>query len=56
MGSSSTRCPMAAITVCRLVEGLYDAEEFRSDERVRSVVFPGRVVPADQVLSAGAAG
>jgi Uma2 family endonuclease len=46
----------AGVTVCRLVEGLYDAEEFRASSLVDSQVFSELEVTAEQVLSAGQEG
>ncbi|MEP0921234.1 hypothetical protein NDA02_05505 [Leptolyngbya sp. ST-U4] len=46
----------AVVTVCKLVEGLYDADEFRADSLVDSLVFSELEVTAKQVLSGGQAG
>jgi len=46
----------AVVTVCRLIEGLYDAEEFRAGASVRSLLFPALNVTVEQVLSAGQSG
>ena len=46
----------AVVTVCKLVEGLYDANEFRADSLVDSLVFSELEVSAEQVLNAGREG
>ncbi|WP_204105404.1 MULTISPECIES: Uma2 family endonuclease, partial [Spirulina sp. CCY15215] len=38
------------VIVCSLVEGLYDAEEFRGGDRIISPTFPELILTAAQVL------
>ncbi len=41
------------VTVCTLVEGFYDAVQFRDGERIFSPTFPELELTAAQVLAAG---
>lgn len=43
----------AVVTVCKLVEGLYDADEYTASSSICSLVFPELNVTAEQVLRAG---
>jgi Uma2 family endonuclease len=43
----------AVVTVCTLLEGFYDALEFRGEERIISPTFPGLDLTAARVLAAG---
>ncbi|MEA5469390.1 Uma2 family endonuclease [Spirulina sp. 06S082] len=38
------------VTICSLVEGLYDAEEFAGGDRIISPTFPELILTAEQVL------
>lgn len=40
------------VTVCSLVEGFYDASEYRDGDRIASLVFPELALTAEQVLAA----
>lgn len=41
------------VTVCKLVEGFYDAVLFRGEERIESPTFPELNLTASQILQAG---
>lgn len=44
--------PLAAkVTICQLVEGLYDAVEFQGDDVIQSLTFPDLQLTAAQVLA-----
>lgn len=41
------------VTICKLVEGLYDAQEYRGSDRLESNLFPELVLTAEQVINFG---
>jgi Uma2 family endonuclease len=41
------------VTVCTLVEGLYEAQIFRGGDRIQSPQFPALEITAEQVVQAG---
>jgi Uma2 family endonuclease len=41
------------VTIFQLVNGLYELEEFRGEDCLRSELFPGLSLTAQQVLVAG---
>lgn len=39
------------ITICQLVDGLYDSVQFKGNERIQSLIFPNLHLTAGQVLA-----